>query len=70
MQIYTYKHIYYYYFLRYGTSDRSDFIALMTSYLETGPTDICETGIFCECRYSSNAYNDPKVDADTPTPRA
>lgn len=40
----------------------------MTSYLETGPTEILETGIFYVFKYSNNAYKDPNVDADTPTP--
>ncbi len=40
----------------------------MTSSLETGPTDIYDTGIFYLLKYSSNAYNEPKVEAATPTP--
>lgn len=59
-----------YSFLLSGTYDSNDFIALITSYLETGPTEICETGIFYVFKYSSKAYNEPNVEAETPTPRA
>ena len=58
-----------YYFFRFSDdSDKSDFIALITSSLETGPTDICETGIFYYFKYSNRASKDPRVEAATPTP--
>ena len=43
-------------------------MALITSSFETGPTEMWETGTFCDFRYSSKASKDPSVEADTPTP--
>lgn len=43
-------------------------MALITSSFETGPTEMWETGTFCDLRYSSKASKDPSVEADTPTP--
>lgn len=60
---------FYYFFLRSGIYDNTDFIAFITSSFDTGPTVIYDTGTFCDPKYSSNAYNDPKVDAATPTPK-
>ena len=45
-----------------------DFIAFITSYLETGPTVTYDTGIFYLLRYYKSAYRDPRVEAATPTP--
>lgn len=45
-----------YYCLRfYGLSDKMDFIAFRIFYLDMGPIDICETGIFYVFKYSSKA---------------
>ena len=43
--------IMYYSFLFSGISESIDFIALMTSSLDTGPTEIWETGIFWPFKY-------------------
>ena len=59
-----------YYYLRFsGISDSIDFMAFITSYRETGPTEIWETGIFWVLRYSRRASREPKVEAATPTPK-
>ena len=58
----------YSYFLLSGTYEIRDFMALITSSFETGPTEMWETGTFCDFRYSSKASKDPSVEADTPTP--
>lgn len=56
-------------FLFSGTYESMDFMAWITSYLETGPTEIWDTGIFWVRKYSIRASNDPKVEAATPTPK-
>lgn len=59
-----------YSFLRfYGTSDKTDFMAFITSSFDTGPTVMYETGTFWLLRYSSKAYREPNVEAATPTPK-
>jgi hypothetical protein len=60
---------FYSFFLLSGISDSIDFIAFITSSLDTGPTVTYETGTFSFAKYSRRASREPRVDAATPTPK-